>query len=1134
MIFRKVLRFIWLCFCWTTLLVVVSAAIIGVYALNQVNTQLRQHVLEELEKRYPDLEIDIGSVQLDEQKGISIRRLECLIPNDPGLPRRRLLIVNELYLECPVTLQALYKKEIQISKIVVRDPCFRLTRNANGQFEELKRLQAKTDDSKPIPVEVFGGTLLYEDLALGQSSPLKLDEIYISAIPPEQVKRTELLSDLDPQAPPSDAWTVSLRAKGDMMRQITINGFFVPATVLREIHWNLNAHCRQLDWTAELLNYLRLPRPVGGNLQYQKSLESFQGQLDLSFAASSDESMPGGVRFDLNGSLLHGRAELCNVSRMLSNLTGRFLITNEKLAVEKLTGAMEGARFILDYSQDGFRGSDSAQLTASVQNLCFDKSLVDALSPLLNENTKRLLGRFEYSGTTDLEASIKRRDSRWIPDSLELNLSELGFSFNDFPYKVDRLAGKFNVAPNAVLRFNLAGGNDHPLHPKIIGQYDNVFVDPVGSVEIWGQDVPIDAKLIASMPAEHREVIQSLRPEGKINAYLKIALPLNDQPLKKHFEIGLNNVSVQYDKFPYPLQKIDGLLRLEDTFWTFENLVGTNESASVRGTGHLKPIQVPDPGNPNSMRESTELFLALHAESLPVDGQLADALLDPNQKQLLTGLKAKGKIDLDAMIRYYSHDKRLALEFRAVPLPEFSVRSEHFPYRIDNLAGEILYNNGVVHSRRLTGQNRNMKLTTGLLCQFAPGGQWVFQLNPLVVEQLVPDRELQEALPPDLQRIFENLQIERPFNLKGFVEFFKPNANAPLCTVWDSTVVLHQNSANVGLPVQNIFGEIRLSGFAENNEFRLAGDLNLDSAIIRGFQATGLSGPFFYDGRKNSSGFQQLYIGQPALKALPMPPGIPQLKAFSRSPWFDDRQPTRPIRGTLFDGELLCTGLVLIGNNMSYSIDTSLTGANMTKIAMDLEPSAQKIAGTLNLQSHFRGDGRKMETLGGRGKIELRNANIYDAPGMLRLLRELSIRETDPNAGAFSSADINYYLQGNRVVFDPMIFEGAAFSLTGNGEMRLDNRHVNLIMKTRLGNRKTQIPIVSDIIGGVGDQFIQLNIEGPISDPTVHRVALPEIQRGIREIQGEDTVDYGNHVDRNTQQPVPSNRMQPSRLLPWR
>lgn len=1129
------MRFIWLCFCWGTLLIVVSAAIIGVYALNQVNSQLRQHVLKEFEKRYPDLEIDIGSVQLDEQKGISIRRLECLIPNEPGLPRRRLLFIEELYLECPVTFQALYRQEIRINKIVVRDPYFRLTRSANGQFEELKRLKTPIDDSKPVPIEVFGGTLLYEDLALGQSNPLKFDELYLLATPPEQSKRTELLSDLDPNASPIDAWMINFRAKGDMLRQLNVNGFFVPAMEDRQIRWNLNVHCKQLDWSLELLKYLRLPYPLGGDIQYQKSLESFQGQLDFSLVASSDSFIPEGIRFELNGSLLHGRAELYNISRMLSNLTGRFRVTNEGVAVEKLTGMVEAARFVLNYSQDGLKKTDSAQLTTTVQNLNFDRNLVEALSPFLNESTKTLLNRFEYSGTTDLDASVKKRADRWLPDSLELNFSELNFAFSDFPYKVDHLSGKFIIDSNAVLRFNLVGGSDHPLRPKIIGQYGNVFVDPVGQVEIWGQDVPIDTKLFASIPLEQREVIQSLRPEGKVNAYLKIELPPNDLPLKKRFEIGLNNVSVQYEKFPYPLQKIDGLIRLENMLWTFENMVGTNESASVTGNGHLKPVELPDPVNPMQMISSMELFLALKAESLPVDGQLADALLDPNQSQLLSGLKAKGKIDLNASVRYYSHDKRLNLEFRAIPLPEFSVRPEYFPYRIDNLSGEILYNNGVVHSRRLTGENRNMKLTAGLLCQFAPEGQWVFQLNPLVVEQLSPNRELQEALPSDLQRIFDCVQIERPLNLKGFIEFFKPNANAPLCTVWDSTVVLHQNSANVGFPVKNIFGEIRLSGFAENSEFRLAGDLNLDSAMIRGFQATRLSGPFFYDGRKNSSGFQQFYIGQPALKAMTLPPDIPQLQAFRRSPWFDNCQSARPIRGNLFDGELLCTGLVLVGSNMSYIIDTSLAGADMAKIAMDLEPTAQKITGTLNLQSHFRGDGRKMEALGGRGKIELRNANIYDAPGMLRLLRELSVRETDPNAGAFSSADINYYLQGNRVVFDPIIFEGTAFSLAGSGEMRLDNRHINLIMKTRLGNRRTQIPIVSDILGGAGDQIVQLNIAGPLSDPTVHRVALPEIQRVIREIQGEDTTDYGTHTtpSRDNQTTLPD-RMQPSKFLPWR
>ena len=93
----------------------------------------------------------------------------------------------------------------------------------------------------------------------------------------------------------------------------------------------------------------------------------------------------------------------------------------------------------------------------------------------------------------------------------------------------------------------------------------------------------------------------------------------------------------------------------------------------------------------------------------------------------------------------------------------------------------------------------------------------------------------------------------------------------------------------------------------------------------------------------------------------------------------------------------------------------------------------------------------------------------------------------------------------------------------GNGMLRLDNRQVDLMMKTRLGNRRMQIPGISDIIGGAGDQLVQLRVTGPLADPTVTRVVVPEIQKVLQQIQPDDV-------------PPPSatrDRLAPSRLFPW-
>jgi hypothetical protein len=1116
-------------------LLVVLTAVGGVIALYHINSQIRSYVLNELEKRFPNLDINIGHVRLDEEKGITIHDLECSVPPALGQKQRPLLIVKEFFLECPVTIRALYKKEVQVKKIILREPIIRITRTNEGFFEELKRFQSRDESSvKPIPAEIINGTLIYDDTTHSSATPLKITGITAAVTPPESENRPILLSDIEQKTPPPTAWKCNGNANGEMFRQLVFSGHFDPS----DKQWEISASCRQFDWTSEFLDYLPLKQPIAGNADFQQSLESFQGRFDIGVSAVSDSSASLGFRFALDGILSQGRMEFYEINRTLSELNTRFKMTDDSIVVEKLTGIAEAARLVWSYSQEGFLECRSAVLSAHLRGLTFDSELMKVFSPFFKAQTEQLLARFDYAGTTDLDADLVFRNGHWTPESLTLNLSDLNFSYLPLPYKVERLTGTFQADATSKVIFQLFTKQGEPVEVRISGEYHNVFVDPYGQVRITGVGVPIDAKLLNALPEEHREVVHTLHPTGKIDTELLISLPSGDAPLEKLFEIGLNDVSVRYDRFPYPLSKIYGQLLMNNNVWSFQNIIGTNGSAVVQCRGHLKPVLLQNSVSGSAMKtteqkateqKAAELLIVLEAEELSVDDQLSGALLNADQRELLTGLRIKGKVDLNAQIRYFSQDNRLNLQFRALPRAGLSMCPTRFPYRFDNVQGEIIYEDGYVHSKLLTGNNLETQLRTGLDCRFSHTGQWALRLAPLTINQLPPNRELQEALPNNLREIVENLQIGKPFNLNGSVEFLKQSAESPLLTVWNLGVILHQNRIKLGFPVENIFGEIRLAGYSVDEVFQLAGELNLDSVTVRGFQITDLRGPFFFDGTSRrgfgvqSSGVQnsgvqslgvqssakQIYLGRQANKTLPPPPEIPSLGEFRQLSWFTPSQPAQPITGRFFDGMLYSEGLIILANNgFSYGINAALIGADLAKIARELEPSAQKIAGTLNCtEVHLHGNGYKLEVLGGTGKIQLRNANIYEAPGMIRLLRELSIRETDPNAGVFSSADIDFQIMGQQVVLNPIIFEGAAFLLQGEGLMRLDNRQVDLSMKTRLGNRRSQIPVISEILGGAGDQIVQLKIHGSISDPTVTRVALPEIQKAIMQIQGEENME---------------------------
>ena len=1067
-----ILRLIGIGLCWGTLLVIIGAAVGSLIVYSRINNEVQKYILAELQKQYPDLDIQLGSAQIVENKGIVINDIEFSIHS------RKLLHVEELFIECPVTIHTLYQKNLRISRIIVRKPILRASRAANGTFPELQLLVGEENDplflfpeeGNPILVEIEHGTLLYDN-ALQTTAPLRLSDINLTAVPTMQGRTPHIL--------------VKGTADGDYFRRLTFESEILPKTN----QWHFIANCRQLDWSDDLWQYLP-PHP------YIQERPFFQGRFDINISAASDPAADRGYRFAVAGSLMHGRIDFPHINRTLTELSTRFEITNDRVTIDKLTGNSDGAQLAASYIQEGltFFGDrrQRAELTLNVRNLRFDDTLVEALSPFLNDEVERLLARFDYEGTTDLHALLFCQNGVWHPKAVEMQISEIGFAFREFPYRLDRLAGNLFIDESALLRFRFTSKLDAPLKTEIDGHYYNLFDDPAGKVEVTGEDIPIDLKLFRSMMPAIQDVIDSLNPAGRLNARLLFELPPGDVPLKKQFEITLDNVSLRYEHFPYPLRDVTGTLHYDGNVWQFVDVTGSNGSAVVRGNGHVHPVgSIYDPAQ--------EFVLKVSAEELSVDDQITQALLNPDQQQLLKSLNVNGRVNLDAQIQYRTNDRNLHLSFQAVPQAGLSIQPDRLPYRIEDIRGEIRYENGRVHAETLTGTHRNTRLQSKLDCRFDVEGESVLLLSPLAIDQLQANRELLDALPTHLRDFLESLEITRPFNLSGGIEY-RQNAQGEQTVRWDLNCILHQNSAKMGMHFENIFGAVRLQGHSAGGQLHLDGELNVDSLTVNGFQVTSVRGPFAFDGRN-------LRLGVPVNQLRP-------------------DIPARRLSGRFCDGTIHAHGLVVLDNGFSYNINADLIGADLATIAREIEPTVRTTSGTLNcINLNLQGIGTKWETVRGTGAIQLRDANIYGAPVMVRLLRELRIRETDPDAGMFSSVDVGFHVSGLQMFFNSVIFEGGAISLHGDGMMRLDNRQVDLTLKTRLGNRRTQIPVISDIIGGVGDQLVQLRVTGALGDPSVTRVPVPGVQTALQQIQSDDDLPPPAAVSRRP--------LSPSRMFQW-
>ena len=136
----------------------------------------------------------------------------------------------------------------------------------------------------------------------------------------------------------------------------------------------------------------------------------------------------------------------------------------------------------------------------------------------------------------------------------------------------------------------------------------------------------------------------------------------------------------------------------------------------------------------------------------------------------------------------------------------------------------------------------------------------------------------------------------------------------------------------------------------------------------------------------------------------------------------------------------------------------------------------------------LRGNAQLSHTYQGGGFIRLRNADIYELPVMVALVKLLSVRR--PDTTAFTSSDIDFRIHGQDVTFDPIDFRGDAISLIGKGWMDL-SQNIRLTFYTQVGRQ--EFPLLGSLLAEASRKILEIQVVGTLNDPVVQQTAFPEL-----------------------------------------
>jgi len=311
--------------------------------------------------------------------------------------------------------------------------------------------------------------------------------------------------------------------------------------------------------------------------------------------------------------------------------------------------------------------------------------------------------------------------------------------------------------------------------------------------------------------------------------------------------------------------------------------------------------------------------------------------------------------------------------------------------------------------------------------------------------------------------------------LKGAVDFTKPGPTAPLHTSWNVDLFLDRASLQAGAALENIFGRVRLTGSSDGTRYASRGELDLNSLTYKNFQFTEVIGPLWFDNNT-------VVLGDwgPQYR----PPG----------------QGGRRVTAKLLGGTLAGDCHVQLGPLPHYHLVASISQADLGTFANENLASHQRLEGKVLANIDLHGQ-RRADSLFGSGNIHLTDANIYELPVMVSLLK--IIRAKPPDATAFTQSDILFNIRGEYIILKRIELNGDAVNLKGQGFLKLDGQTnpINLQLHTMVG--RGNIPLLTGLLSEASQQIMTIQVTGTLDHPITKPQAFPAANQALQQLQAE-------------------------------
>ncbi len=554
--------------------------------------------------------------------------------------------------------------------------------------------------------------------------------------------------------------------------------------------------------------------------------------------------------------------------------------------------------------------------------------------------------------------------------------------------------------------------------------------------------LPIDKQFYRALQPENRAVLEELNLQGmasSIRCTILRKLSIRRKPILR-IEADVSDASMRIRNFPLAISDAQGHVSCDENGWQFTRLSARHGKTELNGFGTVFPEY-----------DHWRLKLTASAKQAYFDQnlRLACQVASREASEAWDSLRPQGEFDvtveIDGLLN--AREDRMSIEIPWMKLKKCSIHPKAFPWRLSEVDATVRID------RKGAVSFKNVKATHNLSSIEAEGtfnsydNIWQLTFAQLNVDDLSPDHEFMAALPEEFRKLLESMKIEEPVSLSGTIQFKGDHQGKVVTAAWDTTVVLNQTDAFLGVEIENVSGSIKFNGILDEKGTVTISDgkLALDSCWVKGYQITDIKGPFFIDKDRIVVGSEKMFVTDSLQE---------EWKTISRK---------ERVAGRIFGGELFLDLMARRSNTMPYWLRCKLSRANLEQWAIQNKYGQANIRGEMNGYIDLAGDSVSTRNMVGNGELQISPAALYELPVVLQMIQKLKFTPVD--GSAFHKAYAKYRVQDEKIIFDEIGLLGESISLLGKGYIRFD-RTIDLDFISRRP-RKSRINVVSQVLTGL-------------------------------------------------------------------